>query len=352
VRVMALKAHRRRGAQRVHHSPPTRPGHRSTQQAPSSFSPGALLAHTLTAREICMVVKGAGAYLALIYLQTIEKNPGPFNEAQNDFLMKMCETISQKVTDKVNENLTQTITTALGELSSRLANNEKQLKELLEVNATQHTRISQLERHIRRNNMVIFGVDNNIAPEAALQKLAIERFGLEVTPPIECAYRIGKQKENRPILVKFCNQQDKHAIMSNVRKLKGTKIVIIDDLTPEEQAVRRTILSAARAARDNGLVCKVRRTGLLVNENFIPAVELSNEAWMDEERSSAAPTQPNAQPSKRPIAAIATPPGSQPSSSADFFGVAPVNKKDKKSSKQSGHHHSRSSSRNRNRAKQ
>jgi hypothetical protein len=194
--------HRRRGAQRVHHSPPTRPGHRSTQQAPSSFSPGALLAHTLTAREICMVVKGAGAYLALIYLQTIEKNPGPFNEAQNDFLMKMCDTISQKVTDKVNENLTQTITTALGELSSRLANNEKQLKELLEVNATQHTRISQLERHIRRNNMVIFGVDNNIVPEAALQKLAIERFGLEVTPPIECAYRIGKQKENRPILVK------------------------------------------------------------------------------------------------------------------------------------------------------
>jgi hypothetical protein len=53
-------------------------------------------------------------------------------------------------------------------------------------------------------------------------------------------------------------------------------------------------------------------------------------AWMDEERSSAAP----AQPQKRPIAVIATLSGllgSQPSTSADFFGAAPVNKKDKKS---------------------
>jgi hypothetical protein len=64
----------------------------------------------------------------------------------------------------------------------------------------------------------------NIAPEAALEKIAIERIGLEVTPPIECAYRIGKQKGKWPILVKFCNRhQDKHAIVSNVRKLKGEK---------------------------------------------------------------------------------------------------------------------------------
>jgi hypothetical protein len=329
--------------------PPPRSGQRPL--APSVITAGPLLANTLSAREIVFIVKGAGAYLALIYLQTIEKNPGPpnspFTEAQNTFLMQMCETISKNVTDKVNENLTQTITNALGEFSSRLATNEKQLKELLEVNATQHTRISQLERHIRRNNMVIFGVDKNIAPEAALIQIATERLGLAEAPDIECAYRIGKQTENRPILVKFYNQQDKHAIMSNVRLLKGTKIVIIDDLTPEEQAMRRTILSAARAARDKGISCKVRRTGLLVNENFIPAVELSNEAWMDEERSSAA----SAQPGKRPNAVIATPPGSQPSTSADFSMAAPANKKDKQSGNQSGRHNSRSSSRKRNQSK-
>jgi hypothetical protein len=100
--------------------------------------------------------------------------------------------------------------------------------------------------------------------EAALLKLQLNAWPrLEEAPKIECAYSIGKQTaENRCILVKDYNQQDQHAIMSNGRMLKGTKIVIIDDLTPEEQAMRRTILSAARAAREK---TKVRRTGLLVN---------------------------------------------------------------------------------------
>jgi hypothetical protein len=357
----AWQVQRRRGGRRKvrrehhHHSPATslRPPHRlggDRRQAPSLISSGPLLTHSLSAREIIFVVKGAGVYLALIYLQTIEKNPGPpttgFDNNQKVYLDEMCAKLNAQITASV----ANIVSAQLAPLLSRLDHHETELKELREVNSTQHTRITHLERHIRRNNLVIFGVPDNVQPEAALSKIATERFGLEA-PAIESAYRFGKQQQNRPrpILVKLNNQQDKQKIMAKVSLLKGSRLVINDDLTPEEQATRRTILGAARAAKDKGIVCKVRRTGLLVNDNLIPAAELCKEAWMNEERSSVADAAGALQPPKRTSEVIRTPPGSQASTSnQDFWGAAPTTKKDKKSGHQ---HQSRSSSRNRHRSK-
>lgn len=322
------------------HSPSTsrRPAHRSRtdcKRAPSLISPGALLTHTLSAREILIVVRGAGAYLALIYLQTIEKNPGPaFSKEQEKFLEAM------------SDKITATIRQVVGELSDRLEKNEKSLEALRTENTSLHNRLTHLERQARRNNIVIFGVSANMQPEAALQKIATERLGLNESPQIESAFRIGRHAEKRPILVKLCSQQDKQNIMNNVRKLKGTRIVITDDLTPEEQATRRTILGAAWAAKDKGIVCKVRRTGLLVNDQIVPVAELCDEKWM-ENLAGAAGAAGGAQPHssrRRTREAITTPPASQSSTSQDFWGAPPAEKKDKTSGNKQGPPRTRSTS--------
>jgi hypothetical protein len=187
-------------------------------------------------------------------------------------------------------------------------------------------------------------------PEAALQKIAMEILGLDEAPQIESAFRIGHHPEKRPILVKLSSQQDKQNIMNNVRKLKGTRIVITDDLTPEEQATRRTILGAAWAAKDKGIVCKVRRTGLLVNDQIVPVAELCDEKWM-ENLAGAAGAAGGAQPHssrRRTHEAITTPPESRSSTSADFWGAPPAEKKDKSSGKNQGPPRNRSTSRKRN----
>jgi hypothetical protein len=350
----AVRLKRRRGGRAAigehhFHSPSTSqpPAHRSRRdrkRAPSLISPGALLTHTLSAREIIIVAKGAGAYLALIYLVTIEKNPGPptFSKEQEKFLDSMGE--------KITANIKQSLVELVGELTVRLDRNEKSLEALRTENTSLHNRLTHLERQARRNNIVIFGVPDNMQPEAALQKVAKERLGLDEGVEIESAYRFGRQTEKRPILVKLCSQQDKQDIMANVRKLKGTRIVITDDLTPEEQATRRTILGAAWAAKDKGIVCKVRRTGLLVNDRLVPVAELCNETWM-ERLAGAAGAAGGAQPQKRSRAAIATPPGQGGSSaptSEDFWGAPPAGKKDKPSGNKQGAPQTRSSSLNRN----
>jgi hypothetical protein len=135
----AMRFKRRRGGhqaatgQHHFHSP-------LTALPPSPISPGALLSHTVSARELFVAAKGAGAYLVVIYLQTIEKNPGPifsshFSRRQEDFLNQLSE--------KIVENVTRTFKEQLVELKKK---SEAQLEELRAENTTLSNRISQLER--------------------------------------------------------------------------------------------------------------------------------------------------------------------------------------------------------------
>jgi hypothetical protein len=168
------------------------------------------------------------------------------------------------------------------DVRNRLDCQEEEIVTLRKENVNLHHRVSQLERYTRRKNAIIFGVADQVEASIALATIAREKLGLQNAPAVATAYRIGKQgAARRPILVKFCSEQGKALIMSNVSKLKGTKISINDDLTPEEQAVRRTIVQALKFAKSKGIEnCKVRRTGLLVNGHLVPVGELCNETWL------------------------------------------------------------------------
>jgi hypothetical protein len=286
---MTLKVRRRRGsgAPASEHRPVTslRPlshSHGDRLLTTPVISSGHLLAHSVSAREIFVAVQGTGAYLALIYLQTIEKNPGPNELDQTTLIAAIKSAVNAEIKPLHDE-----ISSLRSDFLKRVVHTEKEVKVLREENSLLHRRISQLERYTRRKNVVIFGVPDDVPAEGALATLATGKLSLERVPPIAAAYRIGKGAERRPILVKLCSQQDKELIMSNVGKLRGTKISINDDLTPEEQAVRRTIVAASKAAKERGIFCKVRRTGLLVNDRLVPSHELCSDAWMDQLEGSA-----------------------------------------------------------------
>jgi len=132
----AMRLKRRRGGPRAaagqhhFHAP-------LTAQPPSPLSPGALLSHTVSARELFVAAKGAAAYLVVIYLQTIEKNPGPvFSRRQEEFLNQMSE--------KIVENVTRNFKEQLDELKKK---SEEKLEEMRAENTTLKNRISQLERY-------------------------------------------------------------------------------------------------------------------------------------------------------------------------------------------------------------
>ena len=62
---------------------------------------------------------------------------------------------------------------------------------------------------------------------------------------IESAYRIGKRTEanTRAIFVRFKDTQFKEAVMKNRMLLKGTGIIIADDLTKEKHMLLKEAVS-------------------------------------------------------------------------------------------------------------
>jgi hypothetical protein len=109
--------------------------------------------------------------------------------------------------------------------------------------------------------------------------------------------------------------------MSNVNKLKGTKLVVSHDLTPEEQAVRRTIVAASKVAKSKNIPCRVRRTGLLVDNQLLLPAELCNPDWVNNfTRSEDNNEQPprGAGAGKRTYSSTVSPASAAAAASVDF----------------------------------
>ncbi|KAI4466558.1 l1 transposable element-related [Holotrichia oblita] len=92
-----------------------------------------------------------------------------------------------------------------------------------------------LEQYSRRNSIRIFGVperDNEDTNEVVID-LCKNKLNLDIpSDKIDCSHRRrAKESNHRPILVKFISRDKKKSVYNNKKKLKGTKIVIKEDLT-------------------------------------------------------------------------------------------------------------------------
>ena len=149
--------------------------------------------------------------------------------------------------DKFNE-LKQLIISSRNELLQVINPQSKAIQELQE----------KLEKHTRINNIIVYGLEENekenwVTREGHLLKLA-EKLDLPKFDYDNC-YRIGKksttQGHPRPLLVKLVRFREKMTILNARKKLKGTKIFISEDKTPDER--RREA-----ALRTQGLKIKSR----------------------------------------------------------------------------------------------
>lgn len=102
----------------------------------------------------------------------------------------------------------------------------------------------RLESHSRRNNLIFYNIHEeqqefSAKTESFVYTFLEQNLNMEEISEIsiERAHRLGKRKEDsekpRPIIVKFCFHKDKEHILSNARKLAGTKYGISQDFPPE-----------------------------------------------------------------------------------------------------------------------
>lgn len=173
-------------------------------------------------------------------------------------LQKKVEEQSAEITElNNNQSDMQTKIEKLTQDNGTLINRNKELKELVdqkEAHLKKHEKyLNDLEQYTRLNSVRIYGVNDTDKAETSTKtittvvKVFKNKLDLNIAPEdVDTAHRLGQFREdgNRPIIVKFVSREVKHSVIKSRRKLKGSAIVIREDLTQKNarvlEAVSRT----------------------------------------------------------------------------------------------------------------
>lgn len=154
-------------------------------------------------------------------------------------------------------------------------NNEKMQKQLDSF----ETKVSKLERRIdflegekRQQNLIVLGLvqNENEVPMTRVSRLLEKKLGLK--PQIEKARRVGKTEVGKvtPILVTFPSKPLRDEVKRKRAALKGSGIIIVEDLTPDA----RTLLKEAKAHKDvavawshDGIILVKKTSGTIMRVN-------------------------------------------------------------------------------------
>lgn len=170
----------------------------------------------------------------------------PFTQAQKgDIKSIIQETIRELFADKTFiASIALKVADTLDiprEIDKNTEENKKQITNLHSEIESVNLKIRKIEQFNRRNNIRIYGIPEkqNEQREDLIQTTArITRMNFS-GERVDLIYRIGKttQDGNRAIFVRFKQYEYKEEVMRNRSTLKGTEVILADDLTKENHAI-------------------------------------------------------------------------------------------------------------------
>lgn len=217
-------------------------------------------------------------------------------ESQDRAFKTALEVVVKQMTDRMNqlENKATELTVSLefsqreiDDLKSSKKECEKELKDanvkienlLVQLDSTNekvkqlHDKVNYQEDYSRRNNIRIYGIEEQGSSEtweqtaAAVTSLLEQKMELPGME-LERAHRVGERRDGkpRPIIARFSRYREREAVMRNVKKLKGTNIYVNEDLCPESQSIKMSQMPLLKQARAQGKVAFFRHTKLIIRE--------------------------------------------------------------------------------------
>lgn len=136
-----------------------------------------------------------------------------------------------------------------------------------------------LERKVRKNNIVIFGlsVDGNKLVEDTLTKINT-LLGIDLVPnDINNIYKIGRS-QNPPLIIEFISFLKKLTVFENIKKLQSqrVKITITNDLCDSDRERHKILVKHYKLAKQNSLPSRIRGHQLQIDNKWYKAEELED----------------------------------------------------------------------------
>lgn len=217
-------------------------------------------------------------------------------------IQKLDNIVKQRNVEQTLE-ITKQIHEVSENLSAEIGQNRKQIQDLSDKYAKLERENKRLHDRVRRNNIVIYGIDTNVK-DLIVHTLDVLNKFLDIDLRREQINNIkflGRSETNRPVLVELVSYLTKLDILKQTKKLKGTKIFITHELTQsqiEEQKILRRHLQLAKL---QGFKAFIRGNRLSVNsveytaEQLADIPEVQDTEFMipDIPKSNSAPPTPN-----------------------------------------------------------
>lgn len=192
----------------------------------------------------------------------LDKNSSAFDVFSNEEVLTR---FADMVSKKINSNLEALIRN----LEIRLSETENRVSSLENENCQLKNQLDRHEQYSRRNNIRIYGVpleSNQEDTDSLVIKLVSEKLGVNISmSSIDRSHRLRNTNgKHPPILVKFANYHARASIMERKKRLKGSGVMIAEDLTSFRASLRGRCCEKWGTAnvwtRDGVIMVKLGRT--------------------------------------------------------------------------------------------
>lgn len=184
------------------------------------------------------------------------------------------EILLSKINEKFNEQTTILTTEISKNVMEAL---DEKLKILREENNNLKTRVTILEKKItflerekRRNNLILFGIEEKGKTEMELvdhiKEIIVEAGTRLDSEEITYIKRIGtKSDKSRPVIISLTTTWKKHLILRNKRNLP-TNVYMKEDFSKEILEIRKKLQPKVEAEREKGNIAFIKYDKLIVKK--------------------------------------------------------------------------------------
>jgi hypothetical protein len=205
----------------------------------------------------------------LLVEQGVEANPGPINAKDLAEIMEAMKIVTNEQTAVLQDSIS-TMNETMREYKKL---NEDQHDEIIndvnkirEENKHLSAKIEAMEVSKRKNNIIVFSIDehDNFDAENKIRELCRE-LRVNIGPDsIGETFRMGRNKDARPILCKFTSFKTKMDVMSANRR-NDFKYAISQDLSQTERDTRKKLIPYRDDVRRGGDEAFIRGSLLYIN---------------------------------------------------------------------------------------
>lgn len=176
--------------------------------------------------------------------------------------------VYKNIKDLIKET-SHDIKTEIVDIKTQLHQVEEKVTILDNQDKRNREQLMYLQRELRKNNLVIFGLAENDEEDLIDKVLELFTENLKVKvsiSEINQVYRFGQKNGVRPILVKLVTLHKKFELLKQGVLLKNTNIFIANDLIKEDREKQKILRKHLKIARAENVDARIIKNRLLIND--------------------------------------------------------------------------------------